>query len=145
LCRSAKRSARLAAGYTTTLLEQTGDSLNKEQTADLVRIRTAAERILDLVRMATEKVGTRDHQLSDQAGFDHFLRVTLHDLRAQISLIIGFSRVALDEITGSLSAEQKEVVAQIEVLGRTLASSVTECQNAVWPSESEGGAAPPTQ
>ena len=143
LCRSIKRPARLATGYTNTLLEETGNTLSKEQFADLARIRTAAERILDLARMATEEVSTRDHQLNNQADFDHFLRVMFHDLRAQISLIIGFSRVALDEITGPLSAEQKEVVIQLEALGRLLASSVTEGQDAIWGTESKSGADPP--
>ena len=144
-CRSVKRSAKLAIGYSDTLLEETGASLNKEQAADLVRICAAAERILDLATMVIEEVSKPDYQLNDQADFAHLLRVTFHDLRAQISLIIGFSRVALDEITGPLSAEQKEVLIQIEALGRMLASSVTECQDTVWPTESESGTAPPTQ
>lgn len=143
LFRSVKRLARLATGYINTLLEETGNSLGREQSADLVRIRTAGERIMDLARMATEEVSTRDHQLHDQADFGRFFRVTFHDLRAQISLIIGFSRVALDEITGPLSAEQKEVLIQVEALGRMLASTVTECQDAIWGTESESGAAPP--
>jgi signal transduction histidine kinase len=145
LFRSVRRSARLAAGYINTLLEETGNSLGREQSADLVRIRTAAEGILDLARMATEEVGARDHQLHNQADFDRFFRVTFHDLRAQISLIIGFSRVALDEITGPLSTEQKEVLVQVEALGRMLASTVTECQEAIWGTESESGADPPAQ
>jgi hypothetical protein len=141
-CRSVKRSAKLAIGYSDTLLEETGTSLNKEQAADFVRICAAAERILEMATKAIEEVNNQDHRLDDQAYFEHFLRVTFHDLRAQISLIIGFSRVALDEITGPLTAEQKGVLVQIEALGRTLASSVTGCQNTVWPAEPEGEAVP---
>jgi signal transduction histidine kinase len=145
LCRSVKRSARLAIGHSNTLLDETGDSLNDEQTADLTRIRAAAAKMLDLVRMATEEVTAHEHQTTEQVDFERFLHVVLHDLRAQISLIIGFSRVLADEMLGPLSAEQEDVLRQIEALGRMLASSVTECQETVWPTGAESGIDPPTQ
>lgn len=85
----------------------------KRQLSETIRARSDADRLAEsLERIVEER--TR-HLESALAELGHFTDSVSHDLRGPIRTLTGFSRILLEDHGETLSVEQRQVVARIEL------------------------------
>jgi signal transduction histidine kinase len=126
ICQTVSVSAGLIVGHCDTLLGEAGGPLNSEQNTDIATIRRLRRRLLTLAEEIQLAAFGQMDLLTQTEELAMFLQNSVHEVGTPIGAIRGFSRVTIQEVTGSLNDEQKETLTHIHTLAQTLLSNINE-------------------
>jgi hypothetical protein len=125
LCDNINHAAGLIVDCCDLLIEDTGGPFREEQKIGIKRIQESAQKIL----LQVEAVKADVLETNTATGFEELrfrIFCFLNDMGGYLTTILGFAQISLDEKLGSLSEKQREIMAGIEKLGRSLNSTSSE-------------------
>jgi hypothetical protein len=131
LCQSTSTTATALVETCDDLLEKAAEPLTEDQRNDIGVMRKSSQKLLALANEACQAMSDNTYSLMTDERFYEYLVCLLHDLRTPVNMIMGFTQVDLEGISGSLNERQQGRMKHMQALCRKLISAFAEIRSQI--------------